>query len=292
MPRAVQPALVELESADRRDIAARDVVAWCADRRPARSHLRAAEPRGVIAQPDRADPPAAQRLRGRGGQRAQRGRLRVVRSRVPGSRKDRIAAADQYDARHPASWPGSRPAGPDQGSEPRVRAEGVERGDRGGELGRRCRGEAGGRVERVEHLAGGQVGDQRSDLRAEIAGADQPVQAGRDACRRGHTAPAGRRRAGGAAQDGTRPGDARLANLRHLEQREPGRQQAGDCGARPGGEQAEQRQRQHHHPRQPVHRPLPFADAGPSTGAVTEGIHHNRGTHQGSEAIIPPGRET
>jgi hypothetical protein len=35
----------------------------------------------------------------------------------------------------------------------------------------------------------------------------------------------------------------------------------------------------------------PSPDAGPSTGAVTEGIHHNRGTHQGSEPIIPPGRE-
>jgi len=36
----------------------------------------------------------------------------------------------------------------------------------------------------------------------------------------------------------------------------------------------------------------PSPDAGPSTGAVTEGIHHFRGTHKGSQAIIPPGRET
>ena len=36
----------------------------------------------------------------------------------------------------------------------------------------------------------------------------------------------------------------------------------------------------------------PLAVAGPSTGAVTEGIHHIGGTHQSSQAIFPPGRET
>src|SRR6185437_4271849 len=93
-----EPALVNFERGDRRDVARRDVVVLAAQRRPAERLRRTGEQRVVIAQPYRADALGPQCARRSGRERDQARWLRVEARRVPAGGERRIAAADQHEA--------------------------------------------------------------------------------------------------------------------------------------------------------------------------------------------------